>query len=475
MKWLKYTRGTIPINRFDIFAQGLFNIPDNIKGKPFYNVRYINIGDKVWFFWLKKEIVDYGNYLIKKCHDRSRCNKHIKNLEKLCKDGIKSAEKISKMNLSRLNTKELASLFEYAYEEFNIPFNIPGFDIDSVDIVFEDYFSDLVSKELEKRNVKNIDKIIKELSVPAEQTYLNRQEIDIMKVAQKKNITNSDIENLYNKYWWTDLGWEQITPHTIKSFQTQINKHKQDKELRKKLDNLQKQIKIIKARRLRLIKKYKLSKNIVHWLNFVDKYTYLHDLRKESQVKMMYANYLLVKEVGRRINVKASDLEWFTNDEIVRFLRGNKFRPGDLKERKIAIGYEIDKNNIKLFKGSKAIKLKNDTLKEEKYDTKIIKGKTAQAGFVKGRVKVCKGAVEVLKKIKKGDILVCGMTTPEYVPAMKKAKAIITDEGGITCHAAIISREIKTPCIVGAQIATEVLKDGDRVEVDANQGIIKIL
>ena len=56
---------------------------------------------------------------------------------------------------------------------------------------------------------------------------------------------------------------------------------------------------------------------------------------------------------------------------------------------------------------------------------------------------------------------------------MKMAGAIITDEGGLTCHAAIISRELGTPCIIGVQVATEVLKDGDLVEVDANNGVIK--
>jgi len=66
------------------------------------------------------------------------------------------------------------------------------------------------------------------------------------------------------------------------------------------------------------------------------------------------------------------------------------------------------------------------------------------------------------------------MTRQDFVPAMRKAKAIITDEGGIICHAAIIARELDTPCIVGAKIATQVLHDGDIVEVDANLGKIKI-
>jgi hypothetical protein len=67
------------------------------------------------------------------------------------------------------------------------------------------------------------------------------------------------------------------------------------------------------------------------------------------------------------------------------------------------------------------------------------------------------------------------MTRPEFVPLMKKAGAIITNEGGITCHAAIIARELKKPCIIGTKIATQVLKDGDFVEVDADAGVVRIL
>jgi pyruvate,water dikinase len=72
-------------------------------------------------------------------------------------------------------------------------------------------------------------------------------------------------------------------------------------------------------------------------------------------------------------------------------------------------------------------------------------------------------------------VLVTSMTTPDFIVAMKKAGAIVTDEGGLSCHAAIVSRELKIPCVIGTKIATKVFKDGDRVEVDANKGIVKIL
>lgn len=80
-----------------------------------------------------------------------------------------------------------------------------------------------------------------------------------------------------------------------------------------------------------------------------------------------------------------------------------------------------------------------------------------------------------LKNFPKGKILVAKSTQPNYLPAMQRAKAFITDEGGLLCHAAIVSRELGIPCIIGTKNATHVLKDGDMVEVDANEGIVRKL
>ena len=93
-------------------------------------------------------------------------------------------------------------------------------------------------------------------------------------------------------------------------------------------------------------------------------------------------------------------------------------------------------------------------------------------GIVKGRVKICRSIHDIIK-VEKGEILVASMTRPEFLPAMQKAAGFITDEGGITSHAAIVSREMNKPCIIGTKIATQVFKDGDIIEVDANTGMVK--
>lgn len=101
-------------------------------------------------------------------------------------------------------------------------------------------------------------------------------------------------------------------------------------------------------------------------------------------------------------------------------------------------------------------------------------GTVSFQGTASGTVRII-NTPDDMKKMRRGDILVSFATTPSIVPAMKKAAAIITDEGGLTCHAAIVSRELKIPCVVGTKHATRVFKDGDRVEVDANTGTVRLL
>jgi len=102
------------------------------------------------------------------------------------------------------------------------------------------------------------------------------------------------------------------------------------------------------------------------------------------------------------------------------------------------------------------------------------KGVIANKGKITGNVRVIDNAKEI-PYFKDGEIIVTYMTTMEFTPIFKKAKGIITDEGGLSSHAAIIAREFSLPCIVGTKIATRTLKTGDLVELDANSGKITIL
>ncbi len=103
--------------------------------------------------------------------------------------------------------------------------------------------------------------------------------------------------------------------------------------------------------------------------------------------------------------------------------------------------------------------------------TVLVKGLSASPGMASGPVRIVLDLKE-LYKVKQGDVLVTKMTTPDFVPAMKRAVAIVTDEGGSTAHAAIVSRELGIPCIVGSRTATTTLKDGQIITVDATTGVV---
>ncbi|MEK7463632.1 MAG: PEP-utilizing enzyme [Patescibacteria group bacterium] len=104
----------------------------------------------------------------------------------------------------------------------------------------------------------------------------------------------------------------------------------------------------------------------------------------------------------------------------------------------------------------------------------IIKGQVGYKGKYKGIVSIVLNKAQA-NAFQEGRVLVASQTTPDFIVAIKKSGAMITDEGGIISHAAITSRELKIPCIIGTKVATQMLKDGDMVEVDANTGIVRII
>jgi pyruvate,water dikinase len=114
---------------------------------------------------------------------------------------------------------------------------------------------------------------------------------------------------------------------------------------------------------------------------------------------------------------------------------------------------------------------KKKETKEKVATLAILEGLGASPGMAYGEAKLVADATE-LGKVKDGDILVAVMTTPDMVPAMKRATAIVTDEGGMTCHAAIVSRELGCPAVVGTRNATQLLIDGMKITVDGEKGLV---
>jgi phosphoenolpyruvate synthase/pyruvate phosphate dikinase len=143
------------------------------------------------------------------------------------------------------------------------------------------------------------------------------------------------------------------------------------------------------------------------------------------------------------------------------------------KRKEFCLVYQ-DKFGERIFRGKEAREIYSQIARDKDKYTQVINGVCASIGKTIGNVIIC-SSLKDIANFKEGHILVTSMTRPEFMPAMKKAIAIVTDEGGITCHAAIISRELGIPCVIGTKNATKLLKNGNLVEVNANHGVVKIL
>jgi pyruvate,water dikinase len=183
---------------------------------------------------------------------------------------------------------------------------------------------------------------------------------------------------------------------------------------------------------------------------------------KQSQPCVNDDEIQKLAELANRIEQhygKQQDIEWAIDHDLA--FPGNIFivqsRPETVWSQKAA---EVPGIETEGSKPTEALKV-------------VVKGIAAgKRGFGIGRAKVVLNTEEAAKVMQKGDILVTGMTDPDFVPFMKLAGAIVTDKGGVTCHAAIVSRELGIPCIVGTETGTKLMITGEEYTVDSRSGVV---
>lgn len=180
----------------------------------------------------------------------------------------------------------------------------------------------------------------------------------------------------------------------------------------------------------------------------------------------------LFKEIGKRVGLSSLEVQNSTSDEIINSLSGKELDKEKIRKRIKYFRFVYNEDSFDVLTD------KDEVEKEEIANE--IKGISANPGKVKGKVIILTESLigvssKELEKMSKGNILVTNMTSPDMMIACKKAGAIVTNDGGMLCHAAIVSRELGIPCVIGTKIATKILKDGDLIEVDAEKGIINIL
>ncbi|MFA6514473.1 MAG: PEP-utilizing enzyme [Patescibacteria group bacterium] len=387
--------------------------------------------------------------------------KHLANYKTLGKKLLESSRKAKHVKLDRKSLLTCYKSWDKNLTAFSVYFISPY-------IIEDDLYHRFASK------VKNVD-LIAGISGPTQLFGYQKFQLELLAMGEKINY-----DKLVKKYAW-------LNEYSLKEKlmdKSDVNKRKKEitkRDLKKAILSYRSTISENKHHYQEAIKKLdgkdKLMAEIIH------EYVNIRTDRIEIYNQGLTAMRSFFKRLALLVQ---KEFPWFsyydavnlTNQEIIAYLEKGILPTQELLEkrinRKTIIFSPASKKGVHEFFIYKPELVKKVIAKylEVESAVKEIKGVAVSSGLARGRVRLIMGAQD-FKKFKTGEILVAHYTSPSFMMVMKKAAAIITNEGGITSHAAIVSRELKKPCVVGAKIATKVLHNGDMVEVDADKGIIK--
>lgn len=314
------------------------------------------------------------------------------------------------------------------------------------------------------------------ISSPIKLNAFQQMRVEICDSVIKEVPLKKTVKKLVEKYfWYNEYSFvEELCDE--KFFEKEINvldKVLAQTEKDGMLSEIEKNEKLLKTVRAQIA-----DDGILLLADVVNEYTYLRaeriDLLKRLQAPTRHLFALIadhLKKDTREAWVR-EDVANMLSREINDYLSG-----GDVPDFKKV----HDRNRVIYFRDPVRSEIISDPSRIDEIATKlqisgskIIKGAVAFKGKILGKV-VLVFSKQDLHKVTLGSVLVARTTMPDYTPAMKMACAFVTEEGGITSHAAIIARELKKPCIVGTGNCTKLLHDGDEVEVDATSGVVKIL
>jgi len=406
------------------------------------------------------------------------------------------------LDLSKLSNTELNASFE----EFNDALK----NFWHVTLVVEPYNSFLDHEYIQKfesavGEQRRAREAFPAVSLPTEYSFVSQERRDLLRIittylksSKERNVllrsSNAEylahlkltgspfLDALYKHqqdYFWIQnsyANWVVLGVHDFLSFIRDIVQEQSLSALTKELHDLENEA-LARANQRALEEGLGLSAEIKKELAFLRKIVWTKDERKRYVLRMLHVLYGFIAEYGKRTGVSSHLLTYALAGEMPKIL-AQDFNLAQLEQRAQRMFFVSQSGHrAGILTANDALFLKEKLLvPHTEVGHEVIHGSIA----CKGPKVVVSGPVRVVLDVRQaafeeGEILVTSMTRPEFVPLMRKARAIITDEGGITCHAAIVSREMNKSCIIGTKNATKILKTGDHIEMRMNHGYVKIL
>lgn len=464
----------LKIENVKLYRQGLESVPFFIN-VPYYcgfsdweqdkSFTY-NEGIKNYGYWGRDITLNLGReMLMKHVKDGTEIKDMMKrwegcvNKEKVIEKSIKDLGKLSNDDLVNLFRKYTLARIDAWKESINIE-------------LFDSGGEDLISEILTKFDKANLSlKDFKVLCSPSILTCIQKEQLSLYKIASEKDY--SKLKEHSKQFYWIMNTWADAKYLDERFFLEKIRRLEDEGiDFREEIKKIEENKLKFDQEKQRIRDRYlKLAQEVERSVEFFELMTVWRELRKKNSLVCSHYLKLFAEEWSKRVDVNLEYLLFASHFEFCIPLP--KGFEEELKKRAEFCLYYLDGKKETFVTGAPARDFVKKLFKGDEKQSERMYGNVANSGHVEGIAKVIFTQNE-LGKMEKGDILVAPCTRPEYLPAMKKAKAIITDEGGITSHAAIVSRELGVPCIVGLQHATDIIKDGDLIDVNANHGIVSV-
>ncbi len=414
------------------------------------------------FYTLYSDQRMFAEFADRMINDQSTFDKSLNDVIKVKATLIK---RLNSSDFSKFSVAELIEFLEEYYSAVQMMY-YPAVFLRMLDrglkIIIDQQF-----KKPEKH--QEIMQILSETDIPS---FSMKERFELVELAIKMLVKNLEVDSdlvsdeltrIHNTYCCITLGNYTELPKTIESYTQEV------KEILKEgLDKLNAELTDSQPEKKKLpdfLDSYQQKLIILTRSSMSHKDNFKFFLNQ-----VFYLSRSLFSEISKKTRQPVGFLKELSPDEMFSLLRNGKLdKKSFSKKDYVLIGYD---NNEIFLEGKDAEIFRKRFLYTTTTNQQEFSGRIACTGYGKGAVKIVHGAKD-FHKFKPGDILVTSNTCPNFVPLMKLANAIIAEEGGLTAHVSVVSREFNIPCIVGIQTATKVFKDGDIVEVDAKKGVVR--
>jgi len=488
-----------------IYPQGIGAVFFISKHFPFQTSKWAGSvsGMPGEWFWDENELARMRKEILQRSSkSRALPNKVLKEIRKGLSDFEKVIEEAKKVNIKKLSDKELYHWYEKLYWSEVLGVASWGYITESFNSTgATDWLTTLITKELvDKVSEDQLPRMIEILTSPTFASFVNdeyqgllrialeiNKKVTLKKLARRGNLDKfleaiekypaikKTLSQHRESYYWIENNYSKVINFSSRYFaQKLMDLIKSSVHIRREYDEERTRAGKNKQAKKKIYQKYNVSQRLQNIIYNAEIFTYVQDIRKQGALRLNHFIFQFIREFSKRVGISYEEAMTTVEPELEAMLIHRKVNRRELKQRVKKWFCYYSQRGYLVLSGKRVDEIDMKVFRQEVGDQKEVKGTVASKGFADGIARVLKSNKDI-KLFQKNEILVTNSTTPEFVPAMKKAKAIVTEQGGITTHAAIVSRELGTPCVIGVKDATRIFKTGERIRVDAVKGIVNKL